>query len=286
MRFRSAARLSSAVLAFALALVVLAATRRADADTELPKELVGIDIQDRPGATVPRDVRLTASDGRAVVLGDYFDDRRPVILILAYYACPMLCSLVMNGMLTGMKSVRPSVGTDYRLLVVSFDPRDTSDIARAKRAAYANAYGRPTDATSFELFTGEPAEVRRLADAVGFGFRWDAATEQFAHAAGAFVATPRGRLSRTLYGVTFPPKDLELSLVEASDGKIGGALSRVLLFCFHYDPNARGYVLASMRIMKASGLVTVAVLAAWLLHLWRSERRRTARKRAEQAMTT
>jgi protein SCO1/2 len=281
--FRAWSRLRAALWAVALALVVLARPVPARADTELPKELAGIDIEDKAGAALPPDVRLTSSDGRGVTLGDYLDGKRPVVLVLAYYGCPRLCSLVLNGVLNAMKGTRASAGADYRFLVVSFDPRDTTEIAKGKRASYVEAYARPTDSGSFEFFTGSDAEVRRLADAVGFRYRWDADTEQFAHAAGAFVATPDGRLSRTLYGVSFAPKDLELSLVEASGGKIGGALGRVLLFCFHYDPNARGYVLASMRLMKASGFVTLAVLVAWLLHFWRIERNRSAR---EQTTTT
>ncbi len=283
MTLAGATRLRAALWGLAIALALVARPAPARADTELPREFVGIDIEDKAGASLPGDVRLRTSEGRPVLLGDYVDGKRPVVLVLAYYGCPSLCSLVLNGAMNAMKGIRPSAGADYRFLVVSFDGRDTSEVAKAKRASYVGAYGRPTDAGSFEFFTGEAAEVRRLADAVGFRFRWDAATEQFAHAAGAFVATPDGRLSRTLYGVSFPPKDLELSLLEASGGKIGGALGRVLLFCFHYDPNARGYVLASMRLMQASGFVTLAVLAAWLLHFWRIERRRTAR---EQATTT
>jgi protein SCO1/2 len=279
-------RIRAALSALVLALAVVAAPGRAHAGEDVPKELAGIDIEDKAGAPLPLDVRLRASDGRAVSLRDYVDGKRPVVLVLAYYGCPMLCSLVLNGVLGGMKGIRPSAGPDYRFLVVSFDPRDTSEIAAGKRASYVGAYGRSVDASSFEFFTGEPAEVRRLADAVGFHYRWDASTEQFAHAAGAFVTTGDGRLSRTLYGVTFEPNDLQLALFEASDGKIGGAVGRVLLFCFHYDPSARGYVLASTRIMKASGLVTLAVLAAWLFRFWRMERRRTARARAEQATTT
>ena len=283
MTLAGATRLRAALWGLAIALALVARPAPARADTELPREFVGIDIEDKAGASLPGDVRLRTSEGRPVLLGDYVDGKRPVVLVLAYYGCPSLCSLVLNGAMNAMKGIRPSAGADYRFLVVSFDGRDTSEVAKAKRASYVGAYGRPTDAGSFEFFTGEAAEVRRLADAVGFRFRWDAATEQFAHAAGAFVATPDGRLSRTLDGVSFPPKDLELSLLEASGGKIGGALGRVLLFCFHYDPNARGYVLASMRLMQASGFVTLAVLAAWLLHFWRIERRRTAR---EQATTT
>ena len=283
MKLRGSSRLRAALWAVALALVVVVRPTPARADTELPKELSGIDIEDRPGAQLPRDVRLKTSDGKPVVLGDYLDGQRPVVLVLAYYGCPRLCSLVLNGVMNAMKGTRESAGADYRFLVVSFDPRDTSEIAKGKRASYVDAYGRPTDARSFEFFTAEEAEVRRLADAVGFRYRWDAESEQFAHAAGAFVTTPDGRLSRTLYGVSFAAKDLELSLNEATGGKIGGALGRVLLFCFHYDPNARGYVLASMRLMKASGFVTLAAVAAWLLHFWRIERKRTAR---EQATTT
>jgi protein SCO1 len=240
----------------------------------LPKELEGIDIDERPGASLPLDVRLRDGLGREVTLGSYFDGERPVVLVLAYYECPMLCTLVANGLLQSMKGLSWTPGKEYRVLVVSFDPRDTPEVARQKREAYVAAYGRPVVERGWEFLVGDEAEVRRLADAVGFHYAWDKETKQYAHAAGAFVNTPSGKLSRTLYGIAFPAKDLELALLEAGEGKLGSAWSRVLLFCFHYDTSQRGYVLATQRLMKASGALTVLLLGGFLLRMWRVERRR------------
>lgn len=244
-------------------------------DTEVPSELTGIDIEDRRGAVIPREVTLRDQDTHPVLVGDYFDGKRPVVLVLAYFDCPMLCSMVINGVLEAMKELRWTAGAEYRVLVVSFDPRDTSAAALAKQKNYAASYGRPLAARAFDFDVGDKAEVRRLASAVGFNYRWDEDSKQFAHAAGAFVITPDGRLSRTLFGLNFP--DLKLALLEASEGRIGTTIERALLFCYHYDPNAKGYVLATTRIVRASGLITMLALGTWLFGFWRGERRRKAR---------
>jgi protein SCO1/2 len=253
------------------------------ADTAIPKQLEGIGIEDHTGATVPKDVKLYDPSGREVTVGSYLRDDKPLLLLLAYYECPMLCSLVINGLLQGMKDTSLSVGADYRVLVVSFDARDTVEIARKKREAYVGAYGRKVEGDGWDFTVGGAAEVKRLADAVGFRYRWDEKTEQFAHAAGAFVLTPDGRISRTLYGISFPSKNLGLALREAAGGKIGGIVDRVLLFCFHYDPLAGSYVLASARLMKAAGLVMVIGLLVLLLRLRRSERVRIARAAGQRS---
>ena len=250
---------------------------RAHADTEIPRSLRGIDIEDLTGHDVPRDVKLRDQNGQDFTLGDRLGGGKPTLLLLAYYQCPMLCSMVINGLTTGMKEIALTAGADYRVLVVSFDGRDTVEIARAKRQAYLAVYGRPVAGDGWDFAVGDPAEVKRLADAVGFHYRWDAETDQFAHAAGAFVLTPDGRLSRTLYGMSFTGKLLELSLVEGAQGKIGGAVDRFLLFCFHYDPNVGSYVLATQRLMKAGGVVTIFGLLFWLIRLRRGERGRIVR---------
>ncbi|AKT43931.1 SCO family protein [Chondromyces crocatus] len=241
-------------------------------DNTLPKELEGIGIEDRPGAELPRDVLMRDQDGREVRLGDYLTPGKPVVVVLAYYQCPMLCSMVLNGVLNAMKETAWTAGKEYRMLVVSFDPRDTVELARQKRETYVSAYGRDVGDRAFDFVVGDEANVRRLADAVGFGYRWDEATEQYAHAAGAFVVTPEGKLSRTLYGVAFPESTLRLALVEAGQGTIGTTLDRVILFCFHYDPKEGGYVVATWRLMRAGGAVTVLLLGGLLLRFWRRER--------------
>ncbi|HSN97182.1 MAG TPA: SCO family protein [Candidatus Nanopelagicales bacterium] len=244
-------------------------------DSTLPKELEGIGIEERPGAELPRDVRLRDQDGREVSIADYLGYGKPVVLVLAYYQCPMLCSMVLNGVVKAMKETPWTAGKEYRVVVVSFDPRDQADVAQKKRAAYLTVYDREVGERGFDFLVGDEASVRRLADAVGFGYRWDAETEQYAHAAGAFVATSDGRLSRTLYGISFPESTLRLALVEASQGAIGTTLDRAILFCFHYDPSAGGYVVATWRLMRAGSALTALLLGVLLLRFFRSERART-----------
>lgn len=263
-----------AVLALVVATVTPARSARA-ADTTIPTELTGIDIDERPGALLPQKLRLRDQSGQEVELAKYAAGDKPLVLVLGYFECPMLCSLVLNGVLQAMKESAWSAGKEYRTLVVSFDPRDTPEAGRKKRANYIEAYGRPVTGDGFDFLVGDEASVRALADAVGFHYRWDETTQQYAHAAGAFVFTPDGRLSRTLYGISFPQKNFGLALREAGSGQVGSTWDRVLLFCFHYDPNARGYVLATKRLMMASGAVTVVLLGLWLIRFWRTERSRT-----------
>jgi protein SCO1/2 len=260
--------------ALATAALLLHATSAA-ADTKLPAELEGIDILDRRGAELPRELAFVDQDGRAVKLGDYLDGERPLVLVLAYYQCPMLCSLVLNAVVDGAKGLGFEAGESYRILTVSIDPRDGAQLAAGKRKAYHEALGLDAPAPRAWDFLvqrpGDEASVKQLARTIGFEYRWDAATEQFAHAAGVFVFTPDGRLSRTLTGIQFPSKDLRLSLVEASEGKLGSAWDKVLLLCYHYQPG-EGYSVAIMRIMRLGGALFVIGLAAFLIHLWRRER--------------
>lgn len=246
-------------------------------DTSMPKELTGIEIESKPGAKVPLDVQLRDSQGRDVRLGDYFDGEHPVILALAYYECPMLCTLVLNGLVDGLKGTDLSAGKDFRVVVISFDPRDTPEMAHKKRETYLKTYGRPVPDRGWDFLVADQADVKRVADTVGFKYRWDEPTKQFAHAAGFFVLDPKGTLSRTLYGLEFPSKDVKLALLEASEGKIGSAMNQVLLFCFHYSVTENRYVLATRRLMKAGGVLTVIAIAGMLARYWRAERRRQSK---------
>jgi protein SCO1/2 len=246
-------------------------------DPELPKELTGIKIEERPGAKIPTDFHLRDGHGQDVRLADYFDGVHPVILALAYYECPMLCTLVLNGLLDGLKGTDLTAGKDFRVVVISIDPRDTPEMAQKKRDMYVASYGRPVADRGWDFLVADQADVKRVADTIGFKYRWDEPTQQFAHAAGIFVASPNATLSRTLYGIEFSSKDVKLALLEAAEGKIGSTMNQVLLFCFHYSVTENRYVLATRRLMKVGGVVTVLGLAGFLASYWRAERRRQAK---------
>lgn len=235
-----------------------------------PTALEDIGIEDKSGALLPLDVRLTGNDGRAMTLRDAVDGERPTVLVLAYYGCPMLCSLVLNGALDGMKSMGWTAGDQYRVLVVSFDPRDGLEVAQEKQKSYVGAYGRPVDPRGFEFVVGAESEVRRLADAVGFHYRWDPATNQYAHAAGVFVLTPQGKLATTLTGVRFPGEELQKELVSADQELSHAPLQAVLMRCYVYDAHAGKYVVDVRLLMKLAGGMTILGLATFV---WRAARR-------------
>jgi protein SCO1/2 len=244
-------------------------------DLQLPKMLEDIGIDDKHGAELPRDLPFVDQDGRRVTLGDYAGGK-PFVLVLAYYECPMLCSLVLNRLTETVKGVGFDLGDAYRIVTVSFDPRDTPKTAAAKRETYLKAYGKPPiGASAWDFLTqvpGDAVSIKKLADTVGFHYRWDAETSQFAHAAGVFVFTPDGRLSRVFYGIDYKARDLRLGLIEASEGKLGSAWDKVLLFCYHYEP--RGYTVAVLKLMRYGAGITVLVLGVCLARMWRRDRRR------------
>jgi protein SCO1/2 len=253
----------------------------------LPQALEDIGIEDKAGAEIPRDVKLVHSDGTPFTVGDYLDGQKPLVVVLAYYRCPMLCSLVLNGMNNGLKAVKDkSAGKDFRVLVVSFDARDTTDVAREKRDNYAKAYGREVDRAGFEFATGDAAEVKRLADALGFRYRWDDKTQQFAHAAGLFFVTPGGKLSQVLTGIQFKGEEVDVALDEASKGGWHSPLRSALLYCFTYDPKSGSYVPIVRNLMKVGGAVTVAIVGALLLVMFRRERARVAAGEGSAAHAT
>jgi protein SCO1/2 len=237
----------------------------------LPKALEGVGFDQRLGELLPLDLELRDEDGRGVELGAFFGER-PVVLALVYYECPMLCTLVLNGLTGALKGVGLEAGKDFEVVVVSFDPRETPELARAKKAAYLDRYGRPETAPAWHFLTGSPAAIERLTAAAGFRYAWDEAAEQFAHPSGILTATPEGRISRYLFGTDFAPRDLRLALVESAGGRIGTRTDQVLLYCYHYDPATGRYSAAVMNLVRAGALATVASLALVIGVFWRSER--------------
>ena len=222
----------------------------------IPEQLRDVGIDQRLDAAVPLDLPFVDESGRAVRLGDYFGGK-PVLLALAYFNCPMLCTQVLNGLAAAVPVVGLRPGRDFSVVVVSFDPRDKPRDAAAKREGYLARQRRRGDDAGWHFLTGEPTAIAALTKAVGFRYRFDAALGQFAHASAVYVVTPEGRLARYFYGIEYAPRDLRLALVEASAGRIGTPVDAVLLFCFHYDASRGKYSATILHVVQLGGVATV-----------------------------
>jgi protein SCO1/2 len=237
----------------------------------LPPALRDIGWDQRLGERVPLDIPLRDEAGRAVKLGDYFG-RRPVVLSLVYYECPMLCTLTLNGLVSAMSVLRFDAGREYEVVTVSFEPKETAALAAAKKAAYVKRYGRTGAEAGWHFLTGDAEALQRLTQTVGFRYQWDQATRQYAHPSGIVVLTPDGRLARYLYGIEYAPKDLRFALVEASEGRIGTPVDSLALYCYQYDPATGSYGAAVMRLLRAGAVLTLLALCAFWVVMWRRER--------------
>lgn len=279
--FSFAAPVGSLILASVVALTTAAAGAQVQ-DNTLPAALRGVAFEQRLGEPLPLDATFVDSTGRARRLGDFFAGR-PVVLALVYYECPMLCSLVLNGAVASLRAVDFDAGDAFDVVVVSFDARETPQLAAAKRANYVKSYGRDDAGAGWHFLTGDAENVARLTAAVGFRYVFDEERDEFAHSAGLVVATPDGTISRYFYGIEFPPRDLRLGLVEAADSRIGTLVDQVLLFCFHYDPATGRYSVATLNAVRAGGVLTVAALLLFVLTALRRERARAAEAHPSQA---
>lgn len=256
-----------------LATLLCSAARAEDPNSAvLPKALEGVGFDQRLDAALPLETPLVDETGRAVTLGTYFG-QRPAIVALVYYDCPMLCTLVLNGLVSSMKALDFLPGRDFEVIAVSFDPREKPELARAKRATYLERYARPGTEQGFHFLTGDAAAIGSLTQAAGFRYSFDQASGQFAHPAGILVATPQGRISRYLFGADFAPRDLRLALVESAAGRIGTITDQVMLFCFHYDPASGRYTTAVMNLIRAGGLATVLSLGLFVTVMWRRDKK-------------
>lgn len=256
--------------AAALAAALLAATG-ARAQEGRPPILRDVGFDQKLGETVPLDTPLRDETGRNVRLGDYLG-RRPVVLSLVYYECPMLCTLALNGLGSALSVLSFDPGKDFEIVTVSFNPKETPELAAAKKKVYLQRYKKQGAPEAWHFLTGDAASIARLTEAVGFRYAWDAETRQFAHPAGVMVLTPQGKIARYLYGVEYAPRDLRLALVEAAAGKIGSPVDQFLLYCYQYDPATGKYSAAILRIVRLAGVLTVLGLAAFLGAMWRRER--------------
>ncbi len=236
-----------------------------------PPILREVSIAQRLSEPIPPEILFRDEDGKAVHLGDYFG-KKPVVLSLVYFDCPALCTEVLNGELRTMKAISLDLGKDFDAITVSFEPKDSPALAKAKRDVYAGQYGRPGAAENWHFLTGEQPSIDALTQAAGFHYAFDSASRQYAHAAAILVLTPRGRIARYFYGVTYPARDFRLGLVEASEGKIGTPTDHALLYCYQYDPMTGKYGLIVMNVVRAAGLFTVLVLGIFLFVMFRRER--------------
>ena len=237
-----------------------------------PPALRDVGIDPKLNHQVPLDLTFRDEAGRAVRLGEYFTGK-PVVLSLVYYRCPMLCNLVLNGELRSFRQVPLALGKDFQAITVSFDPKETPDLAAAKKATYAGGYNRPGAQEAWHFLTGSPEAIRALADAVGFRYAWDDRTGQWAHASVVMTLTPSGRVSRYQYGVEYSKNDMRLGLVEASANKIGSVTDQILLFCYHYDPSKGKYTFAVMNALRVGGSAIVLALGMFIFANVRRERR-------------
>jgi protein SCO1/2 len=226
----------------------------------LPAELLGVGIDQKLDQQVPLDAVFRDESGRAVRLSSFFQTGKPVLLTPVYFRCPMLCTQILNGVASSLKAVSLNPGQDFEILSVSFDPKDTWELAAAKKQTYLRRYGRPNTANGWHFLTGDPANIKALMDAVGFHYKYDPATDQFAHASGIMILTPGGRVSRYFYGVEYAPRDVRLGLVEASHSKIG-------------NPVTGKYGAAAVNLLRAASGGFVLICGGFLLLVWRRELR-------------
>lgn len=246
----------------------------ARAPSGLPRALNDVGIDQKLNEQLPLDLVFKNEKGESVKLGDYFG-KKPVVLSLVYYQCPMLCNQVLNGMVTAFRVMAFKPGEEFEVVTVSFDPRETAALATAKKNTYVNYLPEAKRAKAdagWHFLTGDEASIKRLTDTVGFRYHFDEATNQFAHASAIFVTTPEGKLARYFYGIEYAPRDLRLGLIEAADNKIGSPADQLLLYCFHYDPATGKYGAAVMNVMRAGGIVMVLVMAAMFLVFRRREK--------------
>lgn len=240
-----------------------------------PAALEGVGIEEHLGRQVDLNLQFTAESGYPVALSEFFHKKRPVILDLIYYQCPNLCTLVLNGQTQAMREILPwTPGNEYEVVTISIDPQESFDLARKKKAIYTSSFDHP--APGWHFLCDRDGNAKKLAEMVGYKYRWDERTQQFAHAAGIMILTPEGKVARYLYGASFHPRDMRFALAEASENRTTMAVQKILLYCYHYDPQAGGYVLFATNIMRIGGVLTVLLIAFFVWRMVQAERRKSA----------
>jgi protein SCO1/2 len=241
-----------------------------------------VSIEQKLNEQVPLDLTFRDESGQTVTLRQYFG-KKPVLLTLVYYECPSLCGLVLQGLLKSLRVINYTPGDQFEIVTVSISPTETPELAAAKKANFLKEYGREEAAAGWHWLTGDEKNIRALADAVGFRYVYDPKTKQYAHAAGIMLLTPSGKISRYFYGIEYSPRDLRLGIIDASQGKVGSLVEKVILFCYQYDPTTGKYGLLVVRLIQLGGLLTLLVLGGFIGTMFYRERMARTRKGVSQA---
>ncbi|MDQ3798707.1 MAG: SCO family protein [Acidobacteriota bacterium] len=242
----------------------------------LPQTLQEVGIEQKLNEPLPLETEFKDENGNTVRLGEYFGKNRPVILALVYYECPMLCNEVLNGLTGSLKGNSLDAGKDFDVVAISFDARenDKPDLAKNKKAGYMRRYERPGTENGWHFLTGTQESIDRVAQAVGFKYKWDERSQQFAHMGGIMIATPEGRLSRYFYGIDYAPLDLKLGLMDSAQNKIGSPVDQLMLYCYHYDPATGTYGFAILRAMRLGAVLTILGIGTMLFVFWRKNKKK------------
>lgn len=247
---------------------------------KVPVQLEGVGVKEHLGEQVDLENLefISSTDGQPHKLKEFFQSGKPTLVNLVYYECPMLCTLVLNGVLEGLKGLDWSVGEQFNVITISVDPKETSADAAQKQKAYVKSYieskrDENLAMNGWHFFAAKEDQVKKFASQLGFEYKYDPDQKEFAHPAVTFVLTPEGKISRYLYGIQYRPRDLRLALLEASKGKVGNVFDRLLMFCYHYEPSSRGYTLQAVRVMQAGGMGTLALLGGYLAMFWSRQRK-------------
>jgi protein SCO1/2 len=239
--------------------------------TDSVPELQKIDVVEHLGESIPLNLEFTNDQGHSVLLEDYFHKGKPVLLTLAYYRCPMLCGLVLKGLSKGVSQLDYLPGEQFQMITISINPEESYRLAAAKQKNHVEALNKPVKKSSWVFLTDSTGNTKKLADALGFKYYYVEERNEYAHPAVTFVLTEDGRISRYLYGIEYKESDLRLSLLEASQGEIGTTMDRIILYCFHYDPDEGGYVLFAGNLMRIGGVITLLIIGSFLAVFWRKE---------------
>jgi protein SCO1/2 len=239
---------------------------------QMPGVLKQVDFEQRLGSQLPLDAAFTDEAGQPVTLGTYFG-QKPVVVAFVYYECPMLCTEVLNGLTSTLGVLDESVGRQFDVVTISFEPRETAVLASAKKKTYLDRYKRPGAEQGWHFLTGPPASIEAVTRAAGFKYTWDPQTAQYAHASGILVATPQGQISQYFFGLEYAPRDVKFALMEASGGRIGSVVEKLLLYCYHYDPQSGSYAFVAMKAVRVGSAITLVALVGFVAIAIRREHR-------------
>jgi len=242
--------------------------------SQTPMALSRVSFEQHLNEQLPLDLPFKDESGQAVKLGDYFG-RKPVVLTFVYYECPMLCTEVLNGLESALRVLNESIGKEFDVITVSFDPKETPILAAGKKKAYLERYKRPSAEQGWHFLTGDQASIEKLTRTAGFNYFWDEASHQFAHASGIVVVTPTGKVSRYFFGIDYAPRDVKFALIESSNEKIGSLTERLLLYCYHYDPTKGNYGFVAMRAVRIGGAATLLALVGFVFVSIRRDQKAT-----------